>query len=98
MKIERYYFESGKFAGWLIFWHRYKYRTYIHIERGWRGHYPCGIPRLRPLHAGFPLWHGGSLMLLDRRVCWKTELWITGPEDYTIASEDVADNLYEDPP
>jgi hypothetical protein len=105
--IKRHYFEhSGEFFGWLIFWANYRYRTVIYAEHGWKGQWPKDLPRLlrqnwRPYpgeEAGWkpsPWWHGGSLMLIDRRIIWRTQLWITGPESYTVTQEEIADNLYE---
>lgn len=34
-------------------------------------------------------------MLITSRIEWETQLWITGPESYTITKEEIADNLYE---
>jgi hypothetical protein len=80
LRVKRYYFQSGKFSGLLVYW--YRYRTYIHIERGWKGHWPKDKPRFYTKRGGGygdPItsnvwWHSGSLMLIDRRICWDTQL------------------------
>ena len=69
MKILVHRFESGKFSGWLVFWKQY--RTFIRREHGWRGHYPKSYPRFRTMK---PWWSAGSLMLIDSRICWDTQL------------------------
>lgn len=91
MRIRPHYFESGKFAGWVIFWANYRYRTYVHRIVNWRN-YPKDKPRLI---CSKPWWHRGGLMLWTSRIEWETILWITGPESYTVIRDEIADNLYQ---
>jgi hypothetical protein len=37
-------------------------------------------------------------MLIDRRIVWDTQLWITGPESYIVTKEDIEYNLYKTNP
>jgi hypothetical protein len=90
MRIKRHYFESGKFAGLVIFWRNYRYRTYVHLVTNWHN-YPKDKPRWL---TSKPWWHRGGLMLITSRIEWETILWVGSPESYAISRGEIADNLY----
>jgi hypothetical protein len=65
---------GGERLGWMIYW--WKYKTYVKIETGWKGKWPKDKPRLyiyRLDYCNTSWWQSGSLMLIDRRICWDTQ-------------------------